>query len=137
VAAFVRSYVVLDEHQADAVALWIAHTRSTRGTLALPGDLERRDAFGESTLLELLELVVARPWKVITPTEAVVFRKLDRDQPTLLLDEYDAIWKDRDQEPLGAAPERWQQAGNTVPRSPGANRDELTDFGIFVQLTTY
>jgi hypothetical protein len=81
--------------------------------------------------------VVARPWKVITPTEAVVFRKLDRDQPTLLLDEYDAIWKDRDQEPLGAAPERWQQAGNTVPRSPGANRDELTDFGIFVQLTTY
>jgi hypothetical protein len=46
VAAFVRSYVVLDEHQADAVALSIAHTRSTRGTLALPGDLERRDAFG-------------------------------------------------------------------------------------------
>jgi hypothetical protein len=40
---------------------------------------------GKSTLIEHLETVEERPWKVITPTEAAVFRKLDRDQPTLLL----------------------------------------------------
>jgi hypothetical protein len=91
---------------------------------------------GKSTLIEHLEMVVERPWKVITPTEAVVFRKLDRDQPTLLLDEYDAIWKDRDQEPLGAL----LNAGNKREHGPPLSRRQpgrTQDFGIFVQLTTY
>jgi hypothetical protein len=47
---------------------------------------------GKTRLLDVLELLVANPWRVITPSEAVVFRKIDADSPTLLLDEVDAIF---------------------------------------------
>jgi hypothetical protein len=39
----------------------------------------------------VLDLLVVRPCRAITPTEAVVFRKIEADKPTLLLDEADAI----------------------------------------------
>jgi hypothetical protein len=82
-------------------------------------------------------MVVARPWKVITPTEAVVFRKLDRDQPTLLLDEYDAIWKDRDQEPLGALLNAGNKPGTRSPAVPAPTGTNSKTSAFFVQLTTY
>jgi hypothetical protein len=47
---------------------------------------------GKTRLLDVLETVVCKPWRTITPSQAVVFRKLQRDQPTLLLDEVDAIF---------------------------------------------
>src|SRR5262249_30319419 len=89
VGPLVRRYVVLTSAQRDAVALWIAHTHALDAFDVTPyldvNSPERRS--GKSRLFDLLELLVARPWKVIAPSEAVVFRKIDRDQPTLLLDE--------------------------------------------------
>ena len=61
----------------------------------------------------------------------MVFRKIDRDRPTVLLDEYDTIFKDRDQEPLRALLNAGNEPGTRVPRCAGANRDQLTDFNIY------
>ena len=48
---------------------------------------------GKSRLLQVLRYIVPRPWQVVQPTVAVLKRKLDRDHPTLLLDENDNLMK--------------------------------------------
>ena len=44
-------------------------------------------------MLEILELLVANPWLTGRATVAVLARKIDREKPTLLLDETDAAFK--------------------------------------------
>ena len=47
---------------------------------------------GKSRLFEVLALLCARAWVAVSVTEAVLFRKIEADQPTLLLDEMDATF---------------------------------------------
>src|SRR4051812_7141426 len=93
IVVFLRRYVVLTAEQADAIALWIAHTHALDAFEQTPylaiTSAEKRS--GKSRLLDVLTLVVARPWRALSPTEAVAFRKIEKDVPTLLLDEVDAI----------------------------------------------
>jgi hypothetical protein len=133
VVAFERRYVAMSDQQADAGALWTAHTLCVDAFELSPyltiSSAEMRS--GKTTLMKLLEMLVARPWRVITPSEAVVFRKIARDKPTVLLDEYDTIFGDRDYEPLRAILNAGNEPGTTVPRCAGANRDQLEDFPIY------
>ena len=51
----------------------------------------------ENPLLEVLSLLVANPWLTGSASRAVLVRKIDAEQPTLLLDESDAAFAgDRD-----------------------------------------
>ena len=87
---------------------------------------------GKTRLLDGLELVVARPWRTIMPSEAVLFRKIDAVAPTLLLDECDAIF-DRSNgstEPLRALLNAGNRRGTSVPRCVGPTQ-QLVDFTIF------
>jgi hypothetical protein len=76
-AAFVRRFVVMSEAQADAVALWIAHTHAFDAAEQTPylaiSSAEKRS--GKTRLLEVLELLVARPWLTGRVTAAVLARK--------------------------------------------------------------
>ena len=67
------------------------------------------------------------------PSEAVMFRKIDRDHPTLFLDEVDAIYGKNagDAEALRAVLNAGYRRGLKVPRCAGKNRDELVDFDVF------
>src|SRR5262249_10767854 len=47
---------------------------------------------GKTRLLEVLSLLVAKPWLTGSVSKAVLVRKLDEQQPTLLLDESDAAF---------------------------------------------
>jgi hypothetical protein len=131
---FLRAYVVMTAAQSDAVALWIAHTHVLDAFETTPfldiTSPEKR--CGKSRLLDLLELVVARPWRVITPSEAVVYRKIDAALPTLLLDEADAIFSNANgsTEPLRALLNAGNRRGTTVPRCSGPTQ-QLVDFGVF------
>lgn len=92
--AFVRRFVLLTDAQAVAVALWVALTHSidafdAAAYLAVTSAEKR---CGKTRLLEVLELVVARPWRTGGTTKAALVRKIDRDHPTLLLDETDAAF---------------------------------------------
>jgi hypothetical protein len=133
VAAFIRRYVVMTPEQATAVTLWVAHSHCVDSFEISPylaiSSAEKRS--GKTTTMKLLEVLAARPWRVVTPSEAVVYRKIDRDRPTVLLDEYDTIFKDRDYEPLRALLNAGNEPGTTVPRCGGANRDQLIDFKIY------
>jgi len=82
--------------------------------------------------MDVLELVVARSWRAVLPSEAVVFRKIARDKPTLLLDEVDAIYgpKARDHEGLRAILNAGHRRGSSVPRCVGEGQD-LQDFSVY------
>jgi hypothetical protein len=94
-AGFVRRFVVMSEAQGDAVALWILHTHVFSAAEQTPylaiSSAEKRS--GKTRLLEVLELLVARPWLTGRVTAAVLARKVEAERPTLLLDESDAAFK--------------------------------------------
>ncbi len=95
VSAFVRRYVVLDEAQLIATTLWTFHTHGFGAASATPylSITSAEKESGKTRLLEVLELIVARPWFTGRVTAAVLPRKIEQETPTLLLDESDAAFK--------------------------------------------
>jgi uncharacterized protein DUF3631 len=94
IGALLRRFVVMSPAQARVVALWVLHTHLIEASEATPylaiTSAEKRS--GKTRLLEVLELLVARPWFTGRTTAAVLPRKIDSDSPTLLLDESDAAF---------------------------------------------
>jgi len=120
---FLRRYVVFpSQHEPTAVALWIAHAwiveKFDISPILVITSAEMR--CGKSRLLDLLQLIVPNAWRVITPSEAVVFRMLQqRPRPTMLLDEADAIFGPRTSERnegLRAILNSGNAVGSPVPR---------------------
>jgi hypothetical protein len=95
ITAFVRRFVVLAPAQADVIALWVLHTWTIDAAEATPflAVLSPEMRSGKTRLLEVLELIVRNPWRAVNPSEAVLYRKVSTQQPTLLLDETDNIFK--------------------------------------------
>lgn len=92
----VRQYVVLSESAADTVALWVVHTYlvdvfgiSPRLAITSP---EKR--CGKTTLLDVLTRLVMRPLQTSNATTAAIFRVVELQQPTLLIDEADTFLKE-------------------------------------------
>lgn len=136
-AALAKYVVFRGESQSAACALWVAHTwvsdrAETTPYLAVMSP-ERR--CGKTRLLDVLELLVRDPWRVVTPSEAVVFRKLDADHPTLLLDEVDTIYGPRAPvayEGLRAMLNAGHRAGTRVPRCVGEGANlRVQDFDVY------
>ena len=95
IVSFIRRFLVLSPHQLDLITLWIAHTHAFGSSDATPYLSVRSPEMrsGKTRLLEILELLVARPWFTGRVTPAVLSRKVDTECPTLLLDESDAAFK--------------------------------------------
>jgi Protein of unknown function (DUF3631) len=134
-AATYRRYVAFaHDHQAVALALWTAHTHAIEVADTTPymHISSAEPLSGKTRVLEVAELLVARPWMVIEPSEAVTFRMIESAQPTVLLDEVDAIWgKDADsREGLRAVLNAGYRRGATVPRCVGTD-NELKNFAVF------
>jgi Protein of unknown function (DUF3631) len=94
IATFISKYVVLTKHQAIIVTFWVAHTHAIAAADCTPY-LQVTSATkraGKTRLLEVLEPLVARPWLTGRTSAAVLVRKTDAEQPTLLLDESDAAF---------------------------------------------
>src|ERR1700686_4940369 len=88
-----QRYVELTAHQFVAVSLWIMHTfvyrRFTvtpRLTLSSPVR-----GCGKTTLLDLAEALCVRPLKSDSITAASIYHAVDREHPTLLIDEGDNL----------------------------------------------
>ena len=92
---FVGRFLVLSDHQRDAVALWIAHTYIFDNADCTPylNAFSAEKSSAKTLLLEVLELLVANPWLTGRATVAVLARKINQEKPTLLLDESDAAFK--------------------------------------------
>ncbi len=94
IRALLSRFVVMSSAQGRVVALWTLHTYLIAVAEATPylavTSAEKRS--GKTRLLEVLEMLVARPWFTGRTTAAVLPRKIDTDKPTLLLDESDAAF---------------------------------------------
>lgn len=138
IVAFLEGYLVFRSPlQANALALWIAHTHvleafDITAYLHVQSPVKRS---GKTRLLELVEELVLRPWRVVEVTAATVFRKIARDTPTLLLDEVDTIWRGAKSSETAQAPRGVLNAGYrrgvSVPRCVGRNFERLVDFPVF------
>ena len=123
VCEYVRRYVVMSDAESVAVGLHAFHTHVLDAADTTPyisvtsAEMES----GKTLLLETLELVVARPWLTGRVTAAVLARKVDKERPTLLLDESDAAFKgDRDTRRRCAASSTPATAGAASRRSASA-----------------
>jgi len=91
---FIRRFVSLSDSQARVLTLWVVHTHAFPAAAATPymaiNSPEKQS--GKTRLLEVLNTLVASPWMTGRVTAAVLTRKIDRDHPTLLLDESDAAF---------------------------------------------
>ena len=137
IATFIRRFVVLSKEQVAAVALWVLHTWAIDAADATPflAIMSAVMRSGKTRLLEVLELLVRRPWRAITPSEAVLFRKVSSQEPTLLLDETDAIFspKAKENEGLRALLNAGNRRGATVDRCVPGGKGEirLETFSVF------
>jgi hypothetical protein len=133
VRLFVRRFVVLNDAQADAVALWIAHTHVIEAFGCTPylaiTSGEKRS--GKTRLLEVLELVVREPLQTANISDAALFRVVGQKSPTLLLDEVDAIFKSREREELRGLLNAGYRRGAEAHRMGGANNRTLETFPVF------
>lgn len=100
VEELLRKYVVLARPEACvAVTLWVAHTYAMDFADATPylaiSSPEKQS--GKTRLLELLRLLVHNcPGILVTPTSSTIYRSLDASAgATLLIDELDAVFRDR------------------------------------------
>jgi Protein of unknown function (DUF3631) len=131
---FTRRFVVIDEAQAVAISLWIAHTHAidafdTTPYLALTS-AEKRS--GKSRMLEVLELLIHSPLAAVNMSDAVLFRVIESMAPTLLLDEADAIFaggRERD-DFRGMLNAGWHR-GPRAFRMGGGNHTTLEGFAVF------
>jgi putative DNA primase/helicase len=92
-AATIRRYVVMREHAADAIALWVVHTYLVRcfGVSPRLAISSPEKGCGKTTLLDVLSNLVARPLPTANTTVAATFRIVAMKQPTLLIDEADTF----------------------------------------------
>lgn len=86
---------------------------------------------GKSTVLQLLHAVSCRPRKASSLTEAVMFRLIDAEGPTLLIDEAETIEGRSDRaEALRAIAHEGYKQGGQVPRCEGDSH-EVRWFNVF------
>ena len=97
IARTIRQYVVLSKMQADAIALWVVmtwvHDRLEVAPFMNVTSAVKRS--GKSTLADVLGALVYRPLATSGRiTAAPLFRLIERDGPTLILDEADTFMRD-------------------------------------------
>jgi len=139
IEAFLRRYVAFaSEHEAVAIALWVAHAHLIEHFDVSPiltvTSAEMRS--GKTRVLDCLELLVPEPVRLVIPSEAVVYTVLSRrPRPTLLLDEADAIFGTRmaeKYEGIRAVLNSGNRRGTPVMRvNMEGKRRRLEEFDVF------
>jgi len=128
--------ILPSEEAATALALFTLHTWSLEASHATPYVIvvSADKQSGKTRLLEVLALVVRQPWHTASPSEAALFRKIEMVEPTLLLDEVDAVFGSYSErtEPLRAALNAGNRRGASVPRVVGqGTKMTVQDFSVF------
>jgi putative DNA primase/helicase len=99
ISTTIRQHVVMPNCAADTAALWVVHTYllgvfgiSPRLAITSP-----EKGCGKTTLLDVLSHLVMRPLPSSNATTAAIFRVVEMQQPTLLIDEADTFLKANDE----------------------------------------
>jgi Protein of unknown function (DUF3631) len=92
--SFFRRFVVVGDAEADAVALWVAHTYVFETARATPylNFWSPEVGSGKTTALEVLETISRAGLTADDLSGAALFRLVESRRPTLLFDEVDAVF---------------------------------------------
>ena len=94
ISAKIRKYIVLRPEALIATALWTmtawAHEGATHSPILAAISVEPDS--GKSTLLGVLHFLVPKPFVSVEPTGPSVYRTVDREHPTLIIDEADDLF---------------------------------------------
>jgi len=93
ISAIIRTHVVLSEHSAAALALWVVHTYvfDARDAVAYVSIESPEKRCGKTTLLSVLAGLACRALVASNITVSALFRVIDDAGPTLLIDEADTF----------------------------------------------
>ena len=136
VHAFLRRFISFtSETQPVAIALWVAHAWLLEAFQFTPylHVFSPTKQCGKSRLLDCLALLVPNPWRAVSMSVAALFRTIEKEQPTLLVDEVDAVFshgKDEGKEDLRSMLNAGFERGSKVRRCVGPNFD-VKDFAVF------
>jgi hypothetical protein len=137
VHAFISRFVAFpSEAAAVAVTLWAAHCHVPNSFESTPriALLSPEPGSGKSRTLEVLELLTPRPLYALNASTAAIFRSIEKEQPTILLDECDAIFtkkgKDDSNEDLRALLNAGHRQGAKIPRCVGPQHD-VQNFPVY------
>jgi hypothetical protein len=132
VHAFISRYVAFpSEAAAHAVTLWAAHCHVPDSFESTPriALLSPEPGSGKTRTLEVLELLTPRPMHALNASTAAIFRSIEKNRPTLLIDECDAIFtkrgKDDSNEDLRALLNAGHRKGAKIPRCVGPQHDVI------------
>ncbi len=91
IASTIRRYIVLRRGRSEAIALWTLHTHvfdrfdiTPLLLISSPGP-----GYGKSNLLSIVARVVRRFFPTTNITSAALYRTVEGQQPTLIIDEFD------------------------------------------------
>jgi hypothetical protein len=89
----IQRHVILKKSEAQAIALWVVHTHALDAfgispRLAVKSPVKQ---CGKSTLLDVLSCLVRNPITTANITAPALFRVIDQDTPTVLIDEADTF----------------------------------------------
>ena len=138
VEVFVRRFVVVDEAQAVAFVLWVAHTWTIGAAHATPylHITSPEPESGKTRALEVAHELVPTPLSTMNISDAALFRAIASVKPTLFLDEVDAVFNSHTQK-TGAKDElrsllnAGYRRGQLVYRMGGGNHTTLESFEVF------
>jgi Protein of unknown function (DUF3631) len=92
----ISQHVVMSDHAVHTCALWTIHTYLLEATAITPrlaiGAPEK--GCGKTTLLDVLSHLVRRPMPTAHATPSAIFRLVEMERPTLLMDEADTYLPD-------------------------------------------
>lgn len=97
IKAFIKSYVILPKGAEDILPLWILHTYTIKAHWTTPYLLiwSPEPESGKSSLLTLLFYLCAKSYPVSSISASSVYRSIEKDKVTLLIDESDTFLDER------------------------------------------
>jgi hypothetical protein len=138
IEVFIRRFVIVDEAQATALALWVIHTWTIAAAHATPYLFvtSAEAECGKTRLLEVLRELVRAALSTMNISDAALFRAIETRQPTLFFDEIDAVFNPKAQErghrdDLRALLNAGYRRGEVVLRMGGGNNTTLQEFKVF------
>ena len=108
-------FVVMPEGAATALSLWVLVTYTYPAFFILPllNITSPVKGCGKTTLLDLLGYLVSRPFRADNITPGALYRFVEMQRPTLLLDETDA-WMDDKEELRGIVNAGYTRSGSVI-----------------------
>lgn len=134
---FMGRFVVLPAAAQIAVVLWVMHAHFIEASIASPilHIVSPIRQSGKTRLLEVLAELTPKSWLTSRTSTAALMRKIDKDKPTLLLDESDQLFLSNSEYVaaitalLNSGHRRGQKASISVPGVKGGW--EVKDFECY------